>query len=66
MDYENTFGFSLQAGVDYNLNEKWFLNFDIKKLFLSTDVDVDTGEGVLPVAVDIDPLVIGLGIGMKF
>ncbi|MDB9755123.1 outer membrane beta-barrel protein [Winogradskyella sp.] len=66
MDYENTFGFSLQTGVDYNLNDKWFLNFDIKKLFLSTDVDVDSGEGVLPVEVDIDPLIIGFGIGMKF
>ncbi len=66
MDYENSFGFSLQAGVDYNLNEKWFLNFDIKKLFLSTDVDVDTGAGVLPVEVDINPLIIGVGVGMKF
>lgn len=66
MDYENTFGFSLQAGIDYNLTDKWFLNFDIKQLFLSTDVDVDTGEGVLPVEVDINPLVIGLGVGMKF
>lgn len=66
IDYDNSFGFSLQAGVDYNLNDKWFLNFDIKKLFLSTDVDVNTGEGILPVEVDIDPLVLGLGVGMKF
>lgn len=66
MEYDNSFGFSLQAGLDYNLNDKWFLNFDIKKLFLSTDVEVDTGSGVLPVDVDIDPLIIGLGVGMKF
>lgn len=66
MDYENTFGFSFQAGVDYNLNEKWFLNFDLKKMFLKTDVDVNTGSSVLPVEVDINPLVLGLGVGMKF
>lgn len=66
MDYDNSFGFSLQAGLDYNLNDKWFLNLDIKKLFLSTDVKVDTGEGVLPVEVDINPLIVGLGVGMKF
>lgn len=66
MDYENSFGFSLQAGLDYNLNDKWFLNLDIKKLFLSTDVDVDLGDTTLPVEVDIDPLIIGLGVGMKF
>lgn len=64
LDYDNTVGFSLQAGVDYNLNEKWFLNFDMKKLFLQTDV---TPEGATESSeVGIDPLIIGLGVGMKF
>lgn len=64
IDYENTVGFSLQAGVDYNLTEKWFLNFDIKKLFLETNV---TPEGATESSkVGIDPLIIGLGVGMKF
>ncbi len=66
MDYDNTVGFSFQAGVDYNLNDKWFLNADIKYLALSTDVDVNTGTAVLPVEVDINPLIIGVGVGMKF
>ena len=66
MDYDNTFGFSFQAGVDYSFNDKWFLNLDIKKLLISTDVEVNTGVGVLPVEVDINPLVVGLGIGRKF
>ena len=66
MDYDNTVGFSFQAGVDYNITNQWFLNLDIKQLLLSTDVDVDTGAGVLPVEVDINPLVIGVGVGRKF
>lgn len=66
MDYDNTFGFSFQLGVDYNLNDKWFLNLDVKQLLLSTDVEVNTGEGILPVEVDINPLVIGVGVGRKF
>lgn len=66
MDYENSFGFSFQAGVDYNLNDSWFLNLDVKQILLSTDVKVDTGADVLPVDVDINPLVVGLGIGKKF
>lgn len=66
MDYDNAFGFSFQAGLDYNLDDKWFLNLDIKKLLLKTDVDVDTGEGVLPVEVDINPFIVGVGVGMKF
>lgn len=40
--------------------------YKLKKLLLKTDVSVDTGEGVLPVEVDIDPLIIGVGVGMKF
>jgi outer membrane protein len=64
LDYDNAVGFSFQAGMDYNLNEKWFLNLDLKKILLKTDVSVngssDTAE------VEINPLVVGLGIGMKF
>ncbi|WP_417889667.1 OmpW/AlkL family protein [Xanthomarina gelatinilytica] len=66
MDYENSFGFSFQAGVDYNLNDKWFLNLDLKQLLLSTDVDVNTGASVLPVEVDINPFIVGVGVGRKF
>ncbi|MCB0460133.1 MAG: OmpW family outer membrane protein [Flavobacteriaceae bacterium] len=66
MDYDNAVGFSMQAGLDYNLNDKWFLNLDIKKLLLKTDVTVDAGEAIIPVEVDINPLIIGVGVGMKF
>ena len=67
IDYDSSVGFSLQGGLDYDLNDKWFLNFDIKKLFLKTDVSVDVGEEeILPVDVDINPLIIGLGVGMRF
>ncbi len=65
------FNISLQGGVDYMLTDKYFLNFDIKKLFLKTDVDVDASNAVpgatsVPAKVNIDPLLIGFGVGMKF
>ena len=68
--YDNTFGFALQGGVDYMLTDKYFLNFDIKKLFLKTDVDVDASNAVpgatsVPAKVNIDPLLIGFGVGVK-
>ena len=66
IDYDSSVGFSLQGGLDYDLNDKWFLNLDIKKLFLKTDVSVDVGEDILPVDVDINPLIIGVGVGMRF
>ena len=70
LDYDNAVGFALQGGLDYMLNDKYFLNFDIKKLFLKTDVNVDAtnlASGLkIPAEVNIDPLLIGFGVGMKF
>ena len=67
MEYDNAFGFAVQGGVDYDINDKWFINFDIKKLFLKTDVKANVGGdiGVIPVEVDIDPLIIGVGVGYR-
>jgi outer membrane protein len=64
IDYENSFGFSFQAGLDYSINDKLFLNLDFKQLLLSTDVTVNNSP--VDVEVDINPLIIGVGVGMKF
>ncbi|AZI70498.1 OmpW/AlkL family protein [Cloacibacterium normanense] len=67
MDYKNNVGIALQGGVDYFVNDKFFLNVDIKKLYLQTDVDVDLGlPATVPAEVKINPLLIGFGVGMKF
>lgn len=68
VDYDTAFGFALQGGVDYMLNDKWFINLDIKKLFLSTDATIDatTALGATVGAdVDINPWIIGFGVGIK-
>ena len=66
VEYDNAVGFAFQGGFDYDLNEKWFLNLDVKQILLSTDVKVDAGAAVVGADVDINPLIIGFGIGMKF
>lgn len=63
IDYDNAVGFSFQAGVDYNLNDKWFLNLDFKKLLLKTDVTVNNATESSEVK--IDPFIVGLGLGYK-
>ncbi|WP_435622788.1 OmpW/AlkL family protein [Flagellimonas sp.] len=68
IDYDATLGFALQGGIDYMLNDKWFLNIDVKRLFLSTDATVDatTALGATVGAdVDINPWIIGFGVGIK-
>ncbi len=66
VEYENAFGFGGQLGFDYDLNDTWFLNVDAKYLQLGTDVTVKTGAANVPATVDINPLLIGFGVGMRF
>ncbi|OUR95069.1 OmpW family protein [Flavobacteriales bacterium 34_180_T64] len=64
LDYDSAVGFSFQAGIDYNLNDKWFLNLDIKKILLKTDVSANGSSDTIEV--EINPLVAGVGVGMRF
>lgn len=69
MDYENSVGLAFQAGLDFDLNDSWFLNVDIKKVYMNTDATVNatTALGATVVAdVDINPLLIGFGVGYRF
>ncbi|MEM8848289.1 MAG: OmpW family outer membrane protein [Bacteroidota bacterium] len=68
VDYDSALGFALQGGLDYMLNDKWFLNIDVKRLFLSTDVTVDATSALgatVGADVDINPWIIGFGVGVK-
>ncbi|MDZ4868134.1 MAG: OmpW family outer membrane protein [Alphaproteobacteria bacterium] len=64
IDYENSFGFALQAGVDFPIGDGWMINVDVKKVFLSTDVTI-APLGVTA-DVDIDPWIVGLGVGYRY
>lgn len=64
IDYENSFGFALQAGVDIPLSDNFYFNVDVKKIWLSTDVTV-TGPAVTG-SVDLDPWLVGAGFGYRF
>lgn len=65
IEYENAVGYALQGGVDYNLNDKWFLNLDFKKIFLKTEI-TPNNDDTNKVETNLDPLIIGFGVGMKF
>lgn len=56
-------GLALQAGLDYKLDKHWSLNFDIKKIQI--DSDVRTAAGKIS-NVQIDPWLIGAGVGYRF
>jgi len=60
-------GFAAQAGVNYQMNTRWYANLDISYLGASLDATVRTDEGDLPtVSLDIKPWVFAVGFGYKF
>lgn len=70
ISYKNTIGYAAQLGFDLKLTDTFFMNVDVKKLFLKTDVTVDASNlaaGLsIPADVTIDPWILGFGLGMKF
>ncbi|HEY4547561.1 MAG TPA: OmpW family protein [Pedomonas sp.] len=63
---KDSVGYALQAGVDIDLTEKVFLNLDVKYIDMDTTATLRTGNLVNKVDVSIDPIVAGIGIGMRF
>ena len=66
VELDDSFGYALQAGVDVDLNEKIFLNLDVKYIDIDTEAKLTTGSLVNRVKVSIDPVVVGIGLGMRF
>lgn len=66
----DSWGPALQAGVDVNLKDGWLINADVKYVWLDTDVKlkgVATGNAWRKIdSLDINPWVIGFGVGKKF
>ena len=63
-DLKDSFGFALQAGFDYMIDQHWGFNFDVKKLFLEPKVKVN--NGIVAGKVKIDPWLIGAGLTYRF
>jgi outer membrane protein len=64
--YSDTIGAALQAGADIRVRDHWYVNVDVKKLFLHTDVTLGTAVGPVKASVDLDPWIIGTGIAYRF
>ena len=59
----SSFGPALQAGIDVQVGRYLFVNADIKKIWMRTSASVD---GASLGSLKIDPLVVGVGVGMRF
>ena len=57
---KNSFGPALQVGFDYALDKNWSINFDVKKVYIDTNVSGGIGK------FKVDPLLVGVGLGYRF
>ena len=60
---KNSFGGALQIGFDYALDKNWSLNFDVKKVFIETDV---RAGGTKVGTFKVNPVLVGVGLGYRF
>ena len=63
---EDSVGWAVQAGVDFDLNERFFLNVDVKYIDINTTATLTSGAAINTVDVDLDPIVAGVGVGFRF
>jgi outer membrane protein len=63
LDSSSTGG-ALQAGMDIKLSGNMYLNFDIKKVWIGTDVK--TAGGVKVTHLNLNPWLPGVGLGWRF
>lgn len=60
---KNSFGLALQVGTDIAIDSKWSVNLDVKKVQIRTDL---SSNGTNLGTIKVDPLLVGVGVGMKF
>lgn len=63
---DNSLGWALQAGMDYDISDRWFMNIDVKYIDLGVDIELNSGGVIRTVDVDINPIIFGIGFGYRF
>lgn len=59
----DSIGLALQAGADVRLDNRWSLNFDVKKVRIRSDVLIG---GAKASRAKVDPVLFGAGFGYRF
>lgn len=62
--YSDSIGGAFQVGADIPIKGNWYANIDVKKIYIDTTAKFN--DGTIRANVDIDPWLIGVGVGYKF
>lgn len=63
---DDSWGWAVQAGLDYDLNDQWFLGGSLYYMAIDTTATIEAGADTYEVDVDINPWVVMLGGGVRF
>lgn len=67
LDVDDAFGLVAQVGVDIDINKDWYVSFDAKYIDMDTEATIKVnGDKAATVDFDVNPLVLGIGVGTKF
>lgn len=67
LSLDDSWGLSLQVGMDYHVNDKWLVNASVWNLDIQTTATIKTENlGKIRTDVEIDPWVYMVGVGYKF
>ncbi|WP_373868554.1 OmpW/AlkL family protein [Sphingomonas psychrolutea] len=62
----DSFGWAAQAGIDVDISKRLFVNIDAKYIKIRTTARLDTtAVGTQNVRIHLDPLVVGVGLGIR-
>lgn len=63
LELDDSIGLAAQVGVDYDIDEKWFISADVRYINIETKA---TNSAVGTADVEINPTVFSFGVGYKF
>ena len=63
---QDSFGLSVRAGFDWELNDRWLANASLWKIDIDTKATLGSALGKIRANVDVDPYVYMLSLGYKF
>lgn len=66
LDLDDSVGIAAQIGTDMILNDRWFVNFDLRWISIESDATLFDGVDTSELEVEIDPIVYSVNVGFSF
>ncbi|OUR80270.1 outer membrane protein OmpW [Colwellia psychrerythraea] len=67
LELDNSFGYSVQVGADYEIDKNWSVNVSARYIDISTDASFAvSGDNIGSASVDVNPMVYSVMLGYTF